>query len=120
MTEPVEERRGQPRELTCIPTNVESTTEDQPWVALIRDISTSGARLFTRVRYEVGEELDFVLYLGSDESASRQAKGKVVRCNLREGDRDVWVFDVGVEFDPSIEQYAAEISALNQRLGARD
>lgn len=115
----MEERRAASRQLSCIPAHVESSDEskaDTPHLALIHDVSGTGALLFTRSKLELGDEVTLSLYLSPDEKPPRPATGKVVRVQRRDIDRaDVWQWEIGVEFRDSIEQYAAEIEELTRR-----
>lgn len=106
------ERRTDVRKLSCIPAYVES---NQQHLALIRDVSLTGALLFTRSKFEVGEPVHLSLYLAEGAKEARRADGRVVRAVERAGDRDVWNYEVGVQFDEPIEQYADEIEKLRER-----
>ena len=111
----MEERRTKTRQLTCIPAFFESKRESQD-LALIRDISISGARLFTRVKLEPEEAVTLHLYLGAEGSAPKKSEGKVVRVERRDpAQADVWAFEVGVVFAEPITSYEAEIEDLCKR-----
>ena len=112
---PPSDRRSEPRQLTCIPAHVESTRAS-PLIALIRDVSVTGALLLTRCRLERGERLKLNLYMTGNAKEGRPTRGRVARCERRSGDRaDVWPWEVGVRFDEPISQYADEIKALTER-----
>lgn len=113
------ERRADPRRLTCIPAYVEAEGEhqarDSAHLALIHDASTQGALLLTRSKLGVDEEVSLSLYL-RPEQEPRQTRGRVVRAERRAIDRsDVWQWEIGVRFDEPISEYAEEIEALCRR-----
>jgi hypothetical protein len=111
----MEERRTAARQLSCIPAYVESK-EDSAHLALIHDVSETGALLFTRAKLDVGEELTLNLYLSPDQKPPRAASGKAVRVARRAIDRsDVWQWEIGVEFHTSISEFADEIEDLTRR-----
>jgi hypothetical protein len=111
----MEDRRSHSRQLTCIPAYFESKADTQD-LALIRDVSVSGARLFTRLKVDEGLTVQLHLYLGSETDEPRPVAGHVVRVDRRDPAlADLWGWDVGVEFDAPISQYAAEIEQLCQR-----
>ena len=84
-------------------------------MALISDISTTGARLFSRNRLEVGTEVTLDLYL-ADEEQPRPAEGHVVRSARREDEvADVWQWEIGVTFAEPLTEYAEEIASLCER-----
>jgi hypothetical protein len=106
------ERRSHARQLSCIPASFSRNGEE---IAFIRDVSVSGARLYVRTKLEVGDTVTLNLYLGLSDDA-RPATGRVVRVDAGQAaDSDVWVWEVGVEFDPPITAYAAEIEELARR-----
>jgi hypothetical protein len=111
----MEDRRTHARQLTCIPAFFASKEESQD-LALIRDVSVSGARLYTRIRLDPGHLVTLHLYLGEETSPPRQAAGHVVRVDRRDAAlSDVWGWDVGIVFDDPISAYEAEIAALCAR-----
>jgi hypothetical protein len=111
----MEERRNNSRQLTCIPAYFESKRDSQD-LALIRDVSVTGARLFTRVKLEPEEAVTLHLYLGAESSPPRKSEGKVVRVERRDpAQADVWAFEVGVLFAEPISAYQAEIDELCKR-----
>ncbi len=114
MTEKSDERRRDPRNFSCIPAYVESKDEMQH-LALIRDVSPGGARLFLRNKLPVDEVVHLSLYLSGDDDKPRPASGIVIRCEPRQGPRDVWQFEVAIEFDTPIDDYADEIAELTRR-----
>lgn len=109
-----DERRRDPRQFSCIPAYVESKNETQH-LALIRDVSPGGARLFVRNKLPVDEVVHLSLYLSGKDETPRPASGVVIRCEPRSGPRDVWQYEIAVEFDTPIDDYADEISELTRR-----
>ena len=111
----MEERRTHARMLACIPAYLESTRDPQD-LALIRDVSVRGARLFTRTSLPNGMAVHLQLYIGGEAEAPKQARGHVVRADRRDvALSDVWSWEVGVEFDSPIEGYEHEIEELSKR-----
>ena len=60
-----------------------SPRRDPQDLALIRDVSTSGARLYTRGKLELDETVTLHLYLGTETDEPRKASGRVVRVDRR-------------------------------------
>lgn len=111
----MEDRRSENRRISCIPAHVERDPDAQH-LALIHDVSTKGALLFTRTRLEVGDPVHLALYLLPEHEPPRPVSGHVVRVLRRAIERsDVWQWEVGVEFDEPIDQYSKEIEDLCQR-----
>jgi hypothetical protein len=112
----MEDRRNASRKLSCIPAHIESKQEDSALLALIHDVSSTGALLFTQAKLRIDEEVSLNLYLSPESEPPREATGKVVRVERRAIDRaDVWQWEIGVEFHESIDQYASEIEDLSAR-----
>jgi hypothetical protein len=110
-----DERRTQPRQLTCIPAYVESR-DDGEHLALIHDASPDGALLFTRTKLEMEQAVQLSLYLLPQHEPPRPATGKVVRVRRRDPDRsDVWLWEIGIKFDAPITEYVSEIEDLCRR-----
>lgn len=114
MSDPNDERRRDTRNFSCIPAYVESK-DDTKHLALIRDVSTRGARLFVQSTLPVGEVVHLSLYLSGDSEDPRPASGLVVRCEPRKGPREIWQHEIAVEFDAPIDDYADEIAELTRR-----
>jgi hypothetical protein len=109
------ERRTHSRQLTCIPAYFETKSDSQD-LALIRDVSVSGARLYARVKLDADQPVTLHLYLGKESEPPRQVSGRAVRIDRRESSlADVWGWEIGVEFDEPISQYATEIEELCRR-----
>lgn len=111
----MDDRRTFARQLSCIPVFFESRRDSQD-VALIRDVSVRGAKLLTRVKLELDETVTLHLYLGLESDEPRQAVGKVRRVERREpAVSDLWGWEIGVEFDATIDTYQTEIDDLTRR-----
>jgi len=111
----MEERRTNSRQLTCIPAFFESKRDSQD-LALIRDVSVTGARLYTRVKLDPEDSVTLHLYLGPESSPPRKTEGRVVRVERRDPTQsDVWAFEIGVVFAAPITAYESEIEALCKR-----
>lgn len=111
----MDERRSQHRQMTCIPAYIEKD-ENQTQLALIHDVSTDGALLFTRNKPDIDEPVHLSLYLLAENNVPRPVSGRVVRVEKRAQDRaDVWQWEVGVKFDEPISEYADEIEELCRR-----
>ena len=111
----MQERRSHSRQLTCVPASLESRWSAQD-LALIRDASASGARLFSLVRLEPNEEVLLNLYLEQGSESPRQARARVVRCEPTDpGRADVWAWEIAVEFLESIQGYEKELDELCRR-----
>jgi len=111
----VEERRVAARRIACIPAYLESSNDPQD-LALIRDVSARGARLFTRAKLPHGLAVHLLLYVRGEGEAPVPANGRVVRADRRDIElSDVWPWEIGVEFDAPLEETDGEIEALSQR-----
>lgn len=113
MTDSNDDRRRERRDYSCIPAYMESKDETQ-YLALIRDVSTRGARLFVQKSLPIGDPVHLSLYLSGQSQDPRPATGLVVRCEPR-AVREVWQYEIAVEFDAPIDDYAEEIADLTRR-----
>lgn len=85
-------------------------------MALIRDLSVSGALLFTRELLHVGDPIQLDLYLADDITLVRTASARVVRVEARSVDRsEVWHHSAAVRFDEPLRDCEAEIKDLAER-----
>jgi hypothetical protein len=115
------ERRGHARHFVCIPAYVRRT-ETGPHIALIRDISVSGALILIRKRLAVGEALQLSLHLNADDPDGpvRQARASVVRFDKLDPERaGLWLHAAGVRFDEPLSDMQAEIQDVSARLAER-
>jgi hypothetical protein len=112
------ERRGAPRVLTCYPFHVqrgERGHSNGEEIALIRDISPTGALLFVTTELEVGTRVQ--LHLDFVEPV-RIVEGRVVRRDVRPpGDSDVWPHRAAVHFVEPCEDLAPQIEAFSREVG---
>lgn len=114
----VEDRRVDERHFACFPAHIERSGSTR--MALIRDLSVSGALLLTREKLAVGDHIALNLYLTEDMDRARRVAAHVVRVEPRAGDRDdVWHHSTAVHFDeplldcePEIKELAARQEAL--------
>jgi hypothetical protein len=109
------ERRKEARRLTCIFAGYEQERDKVEHVALIEDVSNTGAKILTRERLDVGERLDLALHLDEDMKKTSPAPARVVRCERRPAEADFWTWEAGIVFDESIERYRQAIDALHAR-----
>ena len=112
------ERRAAPRVLTCYPFHVQrgerghSSAEE---IALIRDLSPTGALLFITTELAVGARvqlhLDFV-------EPKRILEGRVVRRDVRPPESSqVWPYRAAVHFVEPCEDLAAQIEGFSREVG---
>ena len=111
----VDERRSEPRKLTCIPAYFDSRESSQD-LALIRDVSASGAKLFTQHGLDLEHPVTLHLCLGGETDPPRVVMGRVVRVDRRDlAVSDLWSWEIGIEFNEPITEYQAEIDELCRR-----
>jgi len=85
-------------------------------MALIRDLSTSGAQLLVRAKLEVGDRLKIQLFLTDNLDQPRETTGHVARVEpLADNEVGMWSRRVGVQFDEPLTIQAEEIAALKER-----
>ena len=112
------DRRVDPRHFACFPAHIQRPGGSTR-MALIRDLSVSGALLLTRQRLEVGEEIRLSLHLSEDVTDARPALANVVRIEPRTDDRaEVWHYTVAVRFGLPLTDCEAEIEDLERRQAA--
>jgi len=112
------ERRGSERHFACFPAHIERPGGSTR-MALIRDLSVTGALLLTRTKLAVGEEIRLSLYLSEDVTEARPAAGKVIRTEPRSGDRaEVWHHTVAVHFTEPLQDCEDQIKDLAARQAA--
>jgi hypothetical protein len=117
------ERRVDERHFACFPAHIQRQSRDghagSTRMALIRDLSVSGALLLTRERLQVGEVIRLSLYLSEDMTDVRPAAARVVRSEPRTADRsEVWHHSVAVQFAEPLADCEAEIKDLAERQAA--
>lgn len=110
------DRRVGERHLACFPAGLKRG-ESEPAITLIRDLSVSGALLFTRKTLTEGETISLELYISEDSEQAREAQARVVRVTRRSPEESgVWKYSVAVRFEPSLEAFRQEVEALKDRL----
>ncbi len=117
-----EDRRGDLRHLTCYPFHIQTgemgDTSDLE-IALIRDLSTTGALLFTRQELEVGARVKLHLDVFGRPNEVRLAIGHVVRSEARSPEEaEVWPFAIAVQLDEPQGDLAPAIEELARVAGA--
>lgn len=111
------ERRGDPRHLACFPAEL-LTSEGVARTALIRDLSVSGALLFTRARLEVGDSVRLSLHL-KEGTEPFFTTARVVRNQRRAIEvAHPWTKAVAVQFDEPLPEIEAEAIALAEHQAA--
>jgi len=111
----LEERRAGERHLACFPAHIQRNSGSTR-MALIRDLSVTGALLLTRADLKVGETIRLSLYLREDATEAVPASGHVVRFEDREAERaEVWHHCAAIHFDEPLRGHEDEIRALAQR-----
>lgn len=106
-----DDRRRAARNVVCVPARVHAD-EGTEKLALIEDISVTGARLLTRSEPDVGELLRLSLYFHGTSEQPRIVMAKVVRFLPCDDAGLIWRCRVAVAFDESLDDCAAEIEAL--------
>ena len=109
------DRRWGERHLACYPVGVQRA-EGESSLALIRDLSVSGAMLFTAAAPDEGELIGLQLHIKPDPDEAHDAVARVVRVTRRPADAGAWRFSVAVQFEPPLENWREEIDALRERL----
>jgi hypothetical protein len=105
-------RRSELRHLACMLAQVQRG--DNARSALIRDISTTGALLFTRTKLQVGEVLKLSLFLEGDSSTQPVVtQGKVVRSESRPRQlADVWTESAAIQFDSPLNDLSGKLEQI--------
>lgn len=112
------ERRVDERHFACFPAHIQRPGGSTR-MALIRDLSVSGALLLTRERLQIGDPVELSLYLSEDMEAVRKASARVVRVEKRAGARaEVWHHSAAVQFEEPLRDCEAEIKDLADRQAA--
>jgi hypothetical protein len=113
-----QERRGEPRHFACFPAHVQRPSGSTR-MALIHELSITGALLLTRSTLEVGEEIRLSLYLSEDTTDARTAVARVLRIAPRDADHaEVWHHSVAVQFTEPLRDCEPEIAAIAARQAA--
>jgi hypothetical protein len=109
------DRRADERHFACFPAHVKRPGGSTR-MALIHDLSVSGALLLTRQQLEIGDSIELLLYLAEDMDQPRRTGARVVRVEPREGKRaEVWRYSTAVRFDEPLADCEAEIKEIADR-----
>jgi hypothetical protein len=107
------DRRSDTRHIACFPAEID--TGDGAIIAIIRDLSVSGALLLTRTKFKVGDPVKLSLYILDDQNP-RVVSGKIMRSERRGIDySDVWPNSVGIKFDELLKDCEAEVKAVAEQ-----
>jgi hypothetical protein len=111
-----DERRRHNRRLTCVVAEVEA--KDKSSIALIRNVSESGAMLFTSRDLEIGWDVDLVIHTSSDPEGRKILAGATVmrREELDPSRSDFWRWRIGVKFSSPLDADADELAAITKQL----
>lgn len=117
MSEKEADRRREPRVLTCYPIHYEkSSSNGSARIALIHDLSITGALLLTRGKVEPGEHVKLHLDVFGEPEKVSVAAGHVLRCDRRDPEvSDMWGFSVGVQFERAMPELEASIQELAKK-----
>jgi len=111
------ERRIGVRHFACFPAHLDQSHGERG-LAMIHDLSVSGAQLVVRADLKVGDRVSLQLYVTGDpdDSRTRATRARVVRCEpLDAAARGAWTHRVAVQFDEPLKDFEAEIKALEER-----
>jgi hypothetical protein len=113
-----DDRRGETRHFACFPAHIRRPGGSTR-MALIRDLSITGALLYTRSRLAVGDEIALSLYLRENVTDHLPVRARVLRVEPLAADRaEVWHFRAAVQFTEPLQGHDAEIEALATRQAA--
>jgi serine/threonine protein kinase len=103
-----------------IPSNIPAALDGQRdlhHVALVANISRTGALLWTRLELEVGQQLDLAIHF-DDEVQGYETLAVVVRTSRRPpGANALWLFDVAVRFVEPLAHVTEHFDELRARVG---
>jgi hypothetical protein len=107
-----EDRRASERHLACVLAQVERE-EGTARSAIIRDVSVTGALLFTRATLVVGERVTLSLYILGDGQPPVPATGHVVRSGPRpRALADVWTHEAAIRFDGTLDAHEERLARI--------
>jgi hypothetical protein len=117
------ERRIGVRHFACFPAHIERS-ESGKRVAMIHDLSITGALLVVRAELALGDVVSLQLHVTGDPgSRTRATHARVVRIEpLEPLERALWSHRVAVQFDSPLTDFELEIEALatrQRKLGRR-
>lgn len=109
-------RRRELRHIACYPADIHRDS-GEPNLSLIRDLSTTGALLFTTATLEKGQTISLELHLGEKETSEvARVEAEVVRVSPRPAGQGLWRFSAAVKFPEPLDQWRAEIEELGKSL----
>jgi len=112
------DRRAATRHFACYPIHIERAEgghEHGVEIAVIEDLSASGALLRAREEVAIGARVRLHLDVFGDPSRVRVVEGHAVRAEPRPEDRaEVWPFAIAVEFDAAVPELEPMIEALER------
>ena len=129
------ERRRATRHMACFPAHID--VREGAHVALIRNLSVTGALVLVSGEVQADARVELSLYLIGAEVPTL-APGRVVRCERRDASGEVgegevatrdgaegksgaeWPFVLAIEFDSPIANLEDEIAALAAKDAARE
>lgn len=107
------DRRADIRHQAVFPAEIETGGETN--IAVIRDLSVSGAQLLTRSKFKVGDPVKLSLYILDDKNP-RVVTGKIMRSSWRGSDySDLWPNSVGIKFDEMLIDCEDEVKAVAEQ-----
>jgi hypothetical protein len=113
---PESDRRGRDRVLVCVAAEVE--TADKTSLALIRNVSASGALLLAARGIDVGEEVELCIHTTAQPDGPKIiTRAEVVRREpLKSHRTDLWRHELGVRFLAPLEGYDEQLASLTAQL----
>jgi len=115
-----DERRSHPRRLVCVAAQLEAGGEAGAQLALVRDVSVTGALLLTRTRPELDELVDLQLVLGLPGCPNELSiRARTIRVQeVEEEQRDVWQYRVALAFEDDLSHHEELLEELAAQLEA--
>ena len=108
------DRRQRERHIACFAAELDAEGKGEH-LAVIRDLSVTGARLLTRARVEVGDPLRLTLHFGAG-TEPHAVPARVVRVEkLDRAKHDLWSTALGVAFDEPLVGFEDRIKELEAR-----
>jgi hypothetical protein len=115
------ERRAVLRHFTCYPFHIQRGEAGQTGefeIAVIHDLSASGAYLLATTEPAIGTRLKLHLDVFGEPGTERVALGRVVRTERRPADAsEVWPFGIAVQFDDVLADLEPAMQALAKSMG---
>ncbi len=107
-----DDRRVKPRHLACFPAHAKVAEGNR--IALIKDVSITGALLLTRAHFKEGARVELSMYLSGDPGDEPNvALGEVVRSERRDkAVADLWSFSAAIRFAEPLIHLEEQIKAV--------